>query len=97
MKNVIKKISAFAMAFTLLGTGSAISKSITPMSENTLITHASGGQESCMHDSVRIDTGWVTLEYGYKYRTIRDYCPHCNFIFYTHTDSILGYGSYVPY
>ena len=35
MKNVIKKISAFTMAFTLLGTGTAISKTIVPISAYT--------------------------------------------------------------
>lgn len=40
MKNVIKKISAIAMAFTLLGTGTAITKSISPNSESFLTAEA---------------------------------------------------------
>ena len=40
MKNVIKKISATAMAFTLLFTGSAISKETTTKSQNILTSHA---------------------------------------------------------
>ena len=40
MKNVIKKISAITMAFTLLGTGTAISMAIAPLSANTLIVSA---------------------------------------------------------
>ena len=36
MKNVIKKISAIAMAFTLLGVGTVVTKSVAPKSDNTL-------------------------------------------------------------
>lgn len=39
MKNLLKKISAVAMAFTLLGTGTAISKN-SPKPTNTLTAHA---------------------------------------------------------
>ena len=50
MKNVIKKIVSVAMAFTLLGTGVAISNSISPESNNTLVASArcpycGGGRE----------------------------------------------------
>ncbi|SHM12459.1 hypothetical protein [Ruminococcus flavefaciens] len=40
MKNTIKKITAIAMAFTLLGTGTAISKSVNPQSSSTLVANA---------------------------------------------------------
>ena len=40
MKNAIKKISAIAMAFTLLGTGTAVSKAINPQTNNALVAHA---------------------------------------------------------
>ena len=41
MKNTLKKISAIAMAFTLLGTGSAISAKIAPsFSNNSITAHA---------------------------------------------------------
>ena len=39
MKNLLKKISAVAMAFTMLGTGTAISKN-SPKPTNTLTAHA---------------------------------------------------------
>lgn len=45
MKNVIKKIAAMAMAFTLLGTGTAVSKAINPKTNNTLV--ASAAEELC--------------------------------------------------
>ncbi|WP_295093582.1 hypothetical protein [Ruminococcus sp.] len=40
MKNVIKKIASIAMAFTLLGTGTAVTKTISPKSDNTLVASA---------------------------------------------------------
>ena len=41
MNNIIKKVSAIAMAFTLLGTGTTIVKSVSPKSDNTLVADAS--------------------------------------------------------
>ncbi len=40
MKDAIKKISAFAMAFTLLGTGTAISNTISPKFDNSITVNA---------------------------------------------------------
>ncbi|WP_295072089.1 hypothetical protein [Ruminococcus sp.] len=40
MKNVLKKISAIAMAFTLLGSGTAIAKNLNPNSVPTLTASA---------------------------------------------------------
>ena len=40
MKNVLKRISAIAMAFTLLGTGTAVTKKVNPTSIPTLGAHA---------------------------------------------------------
>ena len=40
MKNTIKKITAFAMAFTLLGAGSAITKSVAPKFDNSITASA---------------------------------------------------------
>ncbi len=45
MKNVIKKIASLTMAFTLLGTGTAVSKTIAPQFDNTIIANAA----SCNH------------------------------------------------
>lgn len=61
MKNVIKKIAAVAMAFTLFGTGTTISKTVNPKSTTTLSAHA-----ACNHvprSTPRVvDYGW-TYEY----------------------------------
>ena len=40
MKNVIKKIAATAMAFTILGTGTAVTKSIAPKMDNSIVASA---------------------------------------------------------
>ena len=40
MKNTLKKISAIAMAFALLGTGKAVTKTISPQSDIALTAHA---------------------------------------------------------
>ena len=40
MKNTFKKLTALAMAFTILGAGSAISKAVAPKSVNTLTASA---------------------------------------------------------
>ena len=49
MKNVIKKISAIAMAFTLLSTGTATIKTIAPQTVNTITASAANG--TCSHVS----------------------------------------------
>lgn len=40
MKNVIKKIASIAMAFTLLGTGTVVTKTVVPQSDNTITAYA---------------------------------------------------------
>ena len=40
MKNAVKKITAAAMAFTLLGAGTTFTKTISPKSNNTLVASA---------------------------------------------------------
>ena len=58
MKNVIKKIAATAMAFAMLGTGTAITKTIAPQFDtaitanaasycNHVVGSASYGEETC--------------------------------------------------
>lgn len=49
MKNVIKKVSAIAMAFTLLGTGSVVTKKVAPKSDNTLKAYAYMPPQYCNH------------------------------------------------
>lgn len=40
MKNTVKKIAGFAMVFTLLGTGTVVTKTISPESDNTIVASA---------------------------------------------------------
>lgn len=55
MKNVIKKISAIAMAFTLFGTGSTIAKNNSTESKNGLTASAAWCPAyNCQHYSVRV-------------------------------------------
>ncbi len=44
MKNIIKKIAATAMAFTLLGAGTAVTKTIAPQFDNSITASA-----ACSH------------------------------------------------
>ena len=93
MKNVIKKISAFAMAFTLLGTGTSIFKVTSTNDDHSLIAHA---DYCCQHDMIKeyslaaTDTDWELIYREPFYirvpHTIRSYnvtlkCPHCGFVF----------------
>ena len=45
MKKIIKKITAIAMAFTLIGAESAITKTIAPQANDSLTAHAA----TCNH------------------------------------------------
>ncbi|WP_295094923.1 hypothetical protein [Ruminococcus sp.] len=93
MNNVIKKISAFAMAFTLLGTGTTIAKTVNPESFSIGIT----ADAACSHNMPRatysewVGTGqpremydwrfnWLSLhiQYKYKYYQQRAVTWHCN-------------------
>ncbi|MCR4639073.1 hypothetical protein [Ruminococcus sp.] len=40
MKNVLKKVSAIALAFTLLGSGTAVAKNVNPKLINTITANA---------------------------------------------------------
>ena len=40
MKNIIKKITAFAMAFTILGSGTTVSRYVSPKSDNSIVANA---------------------------------------------------------
>ncbi len=66
MKNVIKKITAAAMAFTLLGAGSAAIKSAAPKTDNTLVASA-----ACQyHDGTYVAGRYISNFYvrgNYKY------------------------------
>ena len=50
MKNTFKKIVAVAMAFTILGTGTAITKTVAPKFDNKITVYAGGvPQKYCKH------------------------------------------------
>ena len=40
MKNAFKKLAAVAMAFTMLGTGTAVTKTIAPQANNSITAYA---------------------------------------------------------
>ena len=60
MKNIIKKITAAAMAFTLLGAGSAAIKSAAPKTDNTLVASAA----SCNHVAGGYNNQWGDWQFS---------------------------------
>jgi hypothetical protein len=80
MKNILKKVSAIAMAFTLLGTGTAITKNVSPETTTPSITASA----ACSHHGYRYSTtgNWQTY-YAYKannvvyYEQKRKVSVHC--------------------
>lgn len=92
MKNVIKKIAASVMAFTLLGTGTAITKTVSPKSDTTIVANAAcnhncGRYEmystwrtyGYVYKQVRTKNGYVSVKIGEKQcRTVYTYCNYCN-------------------
>ena len=46
MKNIIKKISVIAMAFTLLGAGSTVAKTVSPKTDNTISASAASHEHN---------------------------------------------------
>ena len=77
MKNVLKKISAIAMAFALLGTGTTIAKNVNPKSVNTLTASAANDgwyyQTTCNKVTV---THWDGRVETFSYRHMAVYV--CN-------------------
>ncbi len=61
MKTTIKKIAAAAMAFTLLGTGTAVTKTIAPKADNTIVAFAK--EKENKEYFLRIDT-WGPKAYA---------------------------------
>jgi len=71
MKNVIKKISSVAMAFTLLGAGAAIAKN------NTLKANATIPPQYCRHDRGTHQFIQYKEDAGMGYYIVH-YCNCCN-------------------
>lgn len=54
MKNAIKKIAATAMAFTLLGTGTSVTKFIAPKADNTIVASAASDPYSVANKALEL-------------------------------------------
>ncbi len=68
MKNVIKKIAATAMAITLLGAGTVVTKTIAPQFDNSITASA-----ACNH--VVGSTSWSSWESNGTELTVQQYFP----------------------
>lgn len=63
MKNVIKKISAFAMAFTLLGSGATITQNISSTYSNPIVAHAEQIVSKSFIDVSKNDCFFYAVDY----------------------------------
>ncbi len=90
MKNVLKKVSAIAMALTLLGSGTAIATKIDPKSTNTITASAACQYhgKSYYYGSQRYTYSWR----GHQYYKLAKYCSCCGG-FLGYTDGIYIYGT----
>lgn len=101
MKNVIKKIAAVAMAFTMLGTGTAITETIAPKTNNSIVASAASyAPSTCKHSgSTRksYSNKWYvgTVEEGvisfdvYK-RYVYTHCSKCGYVLYTQVETLFS-------
>ncbi len=93
MKNIIKKITATAMAFTLLGAGTAITKTIAPQTDNTITasaaycSHVVGSTSWSNWYETDVETSWWLIVIGminethYEERTCT--CVRCGEVIQT--------------
>ncbi len=84
MKNLLKKISAVAMAFTLLGTGSTLAKTSTKPVK-TLTAHAAYNHNCCSYKYQIGSTSWIKVDSGtdYKYSVfVGGYVPNYTYDVY---------------
>ena len=89
MKNVIKKISAIALAFTLLGTGTAVTKIIAPQFDTAITASAacknhvvSSSSYGSWKEYKTTHDGWWRCEWQKWYkRTVK--CSRCGKTLYT--------------
>ena len=80
MKSVLKKITATAMAFAILGTGTAITNNMSTKTNTGLVAHAGPPPQYCSHNS-----GWYwsptyrkTWQFGKLSFTFKGYQKCCN-------------------
>ena len=62
MKKALKKLAAVAMAFTLLGTGTAVTKNIAPQANNSITAYAASCN-NCHGGSYYMTTEYTDWEY----------------------------------
>lgn len=85
MKNTLKKIASIAMAFTLLGAGTAITKNVSPKSDNTITASAACQYHDGSYANGRYITNYRldTSNYSYYksggkwYKQTARYCRCC--------------------
>ena len=80
MNKIVKKVSAIALAFTMLGTGATITKAVAPKSNTALTASAAS---TCQHHgySYRTSSNWeyhevwryVYLNGTWWYKRVRSY------------------------
>lgn len=88
MNNVIKKISAIALAFTLLRTGTAVTKTIAPQFDKSITASAAYAHNCCSYKCTISTSEWKPvkgsgLEAGFgtgsedESRTVKYRCAVC--------------------
>ena len=91
MKNIIKKISATAMAFTLLGTGITVAKTINPKFDTAITASACDCKPSYSYTEwITTDESWQNMIHTAKWHTERkrrtSYCSTHNYTTQTWTN-----------
>lgn len=89
MKHKLKRLSATALAFVLLGAGSVVTKNVAPKSDNTLTayaascTHCHGGS---YHVASKYDVYRIPIGYNHVYYMCIEtvYCSLCGTTLETH-------------
>ena len=89
MKNTLKKITAAALAFVLLGAGSVFTRTVAPKSDNTLVASAASCN-NCHGGSYHVTSKWDVYPirigfYNVQYIWVETvYCSLCGTTLETH-------------
>lgn len=88
MKNTLKKITAAALAFVLLGAGSVFTRTVAPKSDNTLVASAASCNNchgGSYHVTSKLDVYPIwTGDYVYYICVETVYCGLCGKTLETH-------------
>ena len=86
LKNALKKVSALAMAFTLLGTGTIVAKAINPNYDNAITAAACDCRPSYTYRQwVTVSESWENSAHTRKKHIEKEIIvSHCNEHNYTH-------------